>query len=533
MANDYSSENCLAHWDFESPNWLVDDKSGLVLSPYGTGITQTTSAFMEGAAAAAFPGATGTNLRIADSLLPDGFPLKSGDTKKQIGIHFWFNTLGGNWDRYVIDKVKSGGGSFRINFGYNTISLYYIYSGGSSEKKSIGSYPSTNYWNELFIWVDGVAKYGYCYCNGAYSYFTFANEMQIDDSPFQFGDNLYGYLDGISIWNTPLTRRDYIDFGRLSFKQRDLNNYAFEPAAKACYDFEKDHFLEESINGLNLTNNGAAWDMNGCASGNGALYTKTYGGDQWAKIDEAALPADFPGKYQGTTRQFSIALWYWCLASTQPRGYVLGKYYTNYGFYIIADTASPYHLKLIWGAGSSALTFDLGVVANPNQLYFIGLRVDPDAPALYVYIHNYSTDVITEYDTTPAAAMAFANIGYGFGMLSSSGNFAGATNLDHVVFFKRLLEIDEFVKIRDGEFGAASSAPPDNLRSLTHVQAIAANVASLRSATRIEAITLPKLANLRSVTFCQPLLKAIPTTCTSKTRCQTLVLDGGDFFLTF
>lgn len=532
MANDYSSENCLAHWDFESPNWLTDEKSGLVLTTYGTGITQNTSVVKEGAASVYFPGATGTNLKIADAALPAGFPLKSGDTVKQFGLHFWYQTLGGNWDRYVVDKTKPGGGSFRINFGYNAISFWWYYSGGSYWGYNIGSY-NTSAWVHVYVWVDGVNKILTGFVNDTYFYFTPGGELQVDDAPLQFGDNLVGYLDSVSIWNTYLTRRNYIDLGRFSFKARGKNNYTFEPKAKACYEFEKGHLLEDSLGGLNLSSAGAAWDLNGCASGCGALYTNTYGGDQWAKIDEAALPVDFPAKYQGTARQFSIALWYWCRASTQPRGYVLGKYSTNCGFYLVADTNSPYHLKLIWGTGSSALTFDLGVVANQNQLYFIGLKIDADSPSLYVYIHNYSLDQVTEYNATPAAPMVYPNIGVGFGMLSSSGYFAGATNLDHVVFISRLLETDEFIKIRDGEFGAASSAPPDNLRSLTHVRTIAANVANLRSATRIEAITLPRLANLRSSTLCQPLLKAIPTTCASKTRCQTLVLDGGDFFLTF
>jgi hypothetical protein len=79
----------------------------------------------------------------------------------------------------------------------------------------------------------------------------------------------------------------------------------------------------------------------------------------------------------------------------------------------------------------------------------------------------------------------------------------------------------------------SAAEPPANSISATRCETIPNALTNLSSLTTCEAIAMLRPADCRSLTISHALLLAIPHACVSKTTCQPIVFDGGDFFLAF
>lgn len=88
--NVFSSDiRCVALYKFEDGSLTVDSQGNNTLSPTGTPTADTTDR-REGSSSVELD--VGDYYSVSDGSLDDGFPLKSGDTKKEISVVGWLNT---------------------------------------------------------------------------------------------------------------------------------------------------------------------------------------------------------------------------------------------------------------------------------------------------------------------------------------------------------------------------------------------------------------------------------------------------------
>jgi hypothetical protein len=223
--------NCKALWLFE-PGALTADSKGTNTLTNNNSVGSAPEC-REGSGAALFDGDSHQYATIADAALPSGFPLKNGDTAKQISICFWVRpwTIDYTYEHMVLCKGEYGkfslGCVFRGGTPSNWFKVYWGYNGGASAEQCISTQVFVpNRWFHVGIVADGIAKT--CYVR-VYDYsaktiqvdqtWNMTNEMWVGDPALTLGtqlgnDNaLDGTLDEVMFFNRLLSS-DEIDLIR-------------------------------------------------------------------------------------------------------------------------------------------------------------------------------------------------------------------------------------------------------------------------------------------------------------------------------
>ncbi|MDI6752781.1 MAG: hypothetical protein QME78_00115 [Thermodesulfobacteriota bacterium] len=147
MPNDFSSTpSCKALWRFESGALPADSKGTNTLTAVNTP-TEDTTIKKEGGCAAVLASASKQFFKITDAAMDAGFPMKTGDTTKQISICGWVRLTGlgvsgligkakVTADQYCIGFALSSAGNLLIqwgtdglidtSFGFNQTRWYHV-----------------------------------------------------------------------------------------------------------------------------------------------------------------------------------------------------------------------------------------------------------------------------------------------------------------------------------------------------------------------------------------------------------------------
>jgi len=252
VPNDFSSDgSCKALWRYESGALTTDSIGSNTLTSSGSPTANTTS-FKEGSACVDLEASTPDYFSITDANLDTSFPLKNGDTTKEISICYWirFETLpldvhpffwlvnffkGGTTTKsFAVGSYVDGGvASFGMAIGYA--------SGASWQKIHFGTVITTNNWYHVGItYKDSTKAYSIrvwddnagALLGGAEVTGTVANNINVENGPVYIGCAEYvvkqeyydGFLDEMVIFNRILTSNE-ID------KVRDGTFGAASPAA--------------------------------------------------------------------------------------------------------------------------------------------------------------------------------------------------------------------------------------------------------------------------------------------------------------
>lgn len=288
VTNDYSGDSRVkAHWRFEPAGLTTDSISTNHLTASASSPTAASS-YHEGSGAADFEDSNSQCFYRLDSDLAAGFPLKSGDTKKQFSVCFWMNleTLpgSGNWD-CIISKYDSTAGkrSFWAGMYYNRFTVLWGYSSGASQYQYDylygAAYWGVGQWYHVGITIDGVAKILYVKIWDEVLQKVVANtlskpasELYINDVPLMIGasSNVWptvtnyfdGIIDDVVVFDRVLTSGeiDAIREGRFASTHQALQ--VQRVGAQVAYRSanHRNIFCVRPERGCN-TNTGASWDQ--------------------------------------------------------------------------------------------------------------------------------------------------------------------------------------------------------------------------------------------------------------------------------
>lgn len=564
-SNFLSDPNIKALWRFEAaPGLAVDDVAAITLTN-NNGVSGDTTNFMEGAQSALFPGGA-QYLSMTDAALPAGFPSKSNDTQKVFSFAFWLRLHAAGNNAMPVGKMDYNGGKRSWGYMIQTQNVQFYWGTGNGTG---GSFTNLSY-NLVYdrkyhvtTVIDGpngkLAIYIFDSVTGGTTVFTYTGKgvLWVDTCPLIVGgtvnaSNLNGNVDELVFFNRLLTYFDSKAIREASFPPAS-NNYAYEPACKALWKFEPGHLNEDSVGGNNLTAYNAAPYSVTCPiiEGAGSVGFNSYSSWNGYNIANANLGAGFPFKSGDTVRQLTACFWWgnFAYGYNGYRGGVLFEKYsgsTGFRFYIDEPGFS--------GSGTlkiliNGVTYNTGIVIPDYRMVHISIQVDGAAPSLYVRVFKLVEGTVSEYSATPSqlAANAYA---LGVGGFSNSLD-AGNGLMDHAVVFNRLLTTQELDDVRNGVFGAAGITPPEDSSSQTMCQSVPLTPPTAASATTCqnilasdpamvphslttcEGITYPAPAPCKSHSITQALFQALPNACVSRTKARDIILDGGDFFLTF
>jgi len=240
MANDFSGDsNCKGLFRFESGKLCREEISDndSFLTDGGT-VAENTVNYREGACCADFEYGDSDYMYCADANLPSGWPLKSGDSNRDISVCFWFyaeSLPGSTVTRYFVAKHDNNttlnDDCFALGL-RNSSGVYYIrfllgYSPGITETIDMVSYAFVaGRWYHVGFSYDSSTKDWYCkvygYTEGTDAEATgvSTNSIWATDVAFLIGTILSngvpvaayhdGFLDEIVIFNDVLTE-DEID----------------------------------------------------------------------------------------------------------------------------------------------------------------------------------------------------------------------------------------------------------------------------------------------------------------------------------
>lgn len=518
MANDFSSDSSVkALWRFESGALTVDSKGANTLTNHGG--TEVTSGPLEGACSIQLASASSQYLSIADASLAAGFPLKSGDTTKQISLCMRYKPnslassdhgLWGKWGSnlcFLADVINGA-----LNIGWATSNSGVDWGWGG-----IYSFTISHVYHITFV-MDGVAKtikiviYDITAGTQVVLSHTYSSALNVSDADFTIGAAAGGgaYIDGIIdevvVFNRLIAFNEITAIQNQTFAGPYIspspgNIFTGDSRFQAVWDFEAGALATDSSpavggDGANtLTSQGSpnpVADPFGVEQGADAAYFN----ESAFGITNANLSANFPLKSTDTVKKITICGW---VIVDPTRGYQMGLWSkcsgaTGTDTGIGAYFETNYHLMVV----VNATIYDTGFVINPWAMYHITFVIDGLNNTLHVRVFNYSTGGVANYDTTIITVPVDTGPFYlGADALHNAWWWFQGW-LDEFVVANALLSDAEIDAIRGGTYASAST------RNLT--TAIAA--ASAASAP-IAAITRPLTSSLAAVSVVSAPILAI------------------------
>ena len=187
----------VAHYQFEDGALTTDSAGTNTLTAAGSPVADAVD-FKQGAASVDLEYGDTDYLKIVDSNLDSGFPLKDGDTTKCFTYCFWMKQESQATNpMYIVGKygLVAGDRSFAILTYTNSLRIYWGYSDGNLVTEWIPSVTITNgVWYHIGIAVDGINKIMrlkvYDESTGIVtnaSITTLANELWVGDAEFRVG----------------------------------------------------------------------------------------------------------------------------------------------------------------------------------------------------------------------------------------------------------------------------------------------------------------------------------------------------------
>lgn len=562
-----------ALWRFESaPGLAVDDISGITLTNNG-GASGDTTHFWEGTQSALFSGSN--YLSITDANLPAGFPSKSTDTAKVFSFSFWLRLHAAGSNACPIGKMDYNGGHRSWAYMIQTQNLRFWWGTGSGTG---GQWLDLAY-NLVYdrpyhiaTCIDGlngaILVYIYDSVTGGTKIFqaTSLGSLWIDTGPLIIGgtinsSNLNGNIDEVIFFDRLL---NYFDskFIREGIYPSPGNNFTYDPSCKAVWNFEPGALLADSKNNNTLVADypdASPYSITNLRiQGNGGMGVNSYSSWEGCHITDANLSTGFPLKTGDTNNKITVCGWYANYAygyGGYRGGIILAKCddsNVKKGFQFTLDEPSwngSGELSIWVGNGTGYQKFPSGIIVYDNQIIHYALEIDCNAPSVYLRVFFLDTTIVREFSAKPSVAIPNPD-GYGFGVGTPSSCWGSGNGYhDQVIVFDRLLNFDDIDKIRNSGYGAVES--PNNSISLTTCQALPKAVTSINSLTTCQellacdpamvphsfstcqAIPVPVIGSCKSLSIMQSLGQALPNICSSKSRIQEIILDGGDFFLIF
>ncbi len=197
--------NCVAHWPFDSDDPAADDigKNAWTAS---TGLMLDTTNYQTGTAAMRDTVSTSYGARLADADAGADFPLKVGDATKKISVCVWVRPVAINSAWPIFAKYATLKNTILISMAAPSKkpALYVGYNSGSSWEPLQADNPVfvEGRWYHLGVTYDDSDK-SYrirCYDQTAAAVYektgNATNNINIEDSSYQIGQNVAGYTYG-------------------------------------------------------------------------------------------------------------------------------------------------------------------------------------------------------------------------------------------------------------------------------------------------------------------------------------------------
>jgi hypothetical protein len=487
MPNDFSNDtHCKAVWNLDDGALTVDSKGSNTLTNTN-GVVANTVDFKEGDASAEFVAASGQTLVITDANLDAGFPLKNGDTNKEISVCCWvkltdFTLVGweGIWSKYEsaantrsmelgVDNATQrfkvfmgiGTGSSSVNFSeLNTTVVadrwYHV---------TVTYRDSDKSWR-IRVWDDTAQT-------AVESTGNTTSFINVEDAPFHINGNPSGneldiIIDEFVVFSDILTVAE-IDDIRGGTYSKSTNNFADDDDCKAVWDFENGALLEDSKGTNDLTNVGAVNDTQTFKVGDASAEMNV---SQSMYINDADLDPNFPLKSGDTDKIISACCWVRFKALPGNWDAVWSKYKTSGGERSLALGVDPAPgsqrvtvlLGYNGGASGEAIV-DTSTIIATNIWYHISFSFDDSDKSWVIRIWDDTNKVVGE-----TSGNSTNNVNISTARWQVNGNAAGNEldiNIDEFVAFKKILTSAEMDEIRNGIFG--TEAPPSKSAKVLHI----------------------------------------------------------------
>jgi len=319
MANDFSDDpNCVALWSFESGALTTDSQGTNTLTDENT-VGINTVDYKEGSACADFEYSSSEAMSITDANLDAGFPLKNGDTNKEISVCGWFKPEEVHEDRIFTIFSKddtalskrslqiylnptyygSQPATFVIRMGYN--------SGGSSEViYEDGVYQAARWYHFGFTLKDSDKSWKFVVWDDTASSKivdasgTATNNINIEDAALRVGatggsgfsaDRFDGLIDELVVFKDVLTAGEIDQIRAGTYSVVDPNDVSISEGFTSADSNEVwDEYAEISEG---FTSDDAAIGMNtSCEISEGITMSSLFGQEGEGETDEDVTTDD-------------------------------------------------------------------------------------------------------------------------------------------------------------------------------------------------------------------------------------------------
>jgi hypothetical protein len=465
MANNFIRDPyCKALWRLEPGTLLVDSIGTNTLTASASSPTEDTTYFKEGTGSAAFNSANSQYFKRNDSDLSAGFPLKSGDTTKQItaACWVWFTSTP---DSYVWSKMDISGNQRTLGLNITTNKLTVVWATSLTTSISLNTNwtPSTGQWYHITVVADGVAEtcqiIVYDPATSTFTPYSFSSNgaLAIGTAPFMIGARwnsgsplypLNGKVDELVVFNRLLSNNEVYDIAKGIFTKG--NNFKTVPDCKALWRLEPGALTVDSISTNTLSNTSVLEDTTNFREGTGAALFDASAA-RYLEISDANLSADFPLKNGDTVKRGTWCFWF---RPTSTGGYqdLVAKFDWDASKRSLATYLNGTSFYVQWGTGATYQEFSCGTVAN-NKWYHVGISFDGVGKVLQVYVYN-ATDGTVTYSSVlyPTNSIGVYDCEFAIGRVypNTTNRFVG--QIDEVAVFNRFLQTREIDTIRNARF---------------------------------------------------------------------------------
>ena len=488
MANDFSSDSSVkALWRLESGALTVDSIGTNTLTPLNTP-TSDTSDYKEGSGCGVFASASNQRLYRADTDLAVGFPLKSGDTTKQISFTCWFKPTTINSYCVIVGKKDWQNSKVSLALCVRSNGVLFLswgYQAGQSELSFDTATLTAGHWYYAAVVADGVNKTAKVYVwdisAGTLTVYanTFSSVLYVIDNAWAISGSyggtypFNGKIDEVVVFNRLITTLEIIAIKNGTYSGKiDLtaNNFSADSSCLALWNFNAAN-IDADSKGSNTLSNVTVSPYNDNAlqvEGDNCIDVTSYGGTNyyWAlQIADGSLCSGFPFKNGDTGKKLTMAGWiYPCQRHPMQYegfgGSFIGKSpglpsSVTTGFAVWMTNSNPSRLQIMVGVGGAQVTYDTGIDFIDSQWYHVALEIDGNAPIIYVRVYDAFANSVYTYSVTPSGTIAANNKTLGIGCDANSGVAGFKGSIDQWVVFNRLLSDSEIDKIRSGTYGLA------------------------------------------------------------------------------